>query len=233
MCTVTFLPLGNADFMLTSNRDEQKLRITLPPKHYLEDEIKLAYPKDKLAGGTWIGVSNNKRLICVLNGAFKKHSRADNYKKSRGVIVKELLKSQNLKYAISELNLEGVEPFTMIFVEWNTTSLNLYELVWDGNEKYFSKLDLAPTIWASSTLYADKAKELRKNWFNEFLQQNDFSQKAILKFHHLEKGDKEQAILMKRSYVETVSITSVKKENTNVTMFYEDVVFNKKSTLKF
>ena len=39
MCTVTFLPLGNTDFILTSNRDEQRLRETLPPKIYEEDGI--------------------------------------------------------------------------------------------------------------------------------------------------------------------------------------------------
>ncbi len=37
MCTVTYLPLGNNDFILTSNRDEQPSRETLEPKEYLEE----------------------------------------------------------------------------------------------------------------------------------------------------------------------------------------------------
>jgi len=37
---------------------------------------------------------------------------------------------------------------------------------------------------------------------------------------------------MKRSYVETVSVTSIKKENKTVEMQYEDVVHSKKVGIK-
>ena len=50
MCTVTYLPIGDADFILTSNRDEQPSRKTIEPKEYVEDNVKLTYPKDELAG---------------------------------------------------------------------------------------------------------------------------------------------------------------------------------------
>ena len=60
MCTVTFLPLSNNDFILTSNRDEQRQRETLHPKIYEEDGIEMLFPKDKVAGGTWIGASSKK-----------------------------------------------------------------------------------------------------------------------------------------------------------------------------
>ena len=33
MCTVTYLPLKNGDFILTSNRDETPLRKTIPQKN--------------------------------------------------------------------------------------------------------------------------------------------------------------------------------------------------------
>lgn len=95
MCTVTFLPINSSDFILTSNRDEQISRETLPPKIYVENSVEMLFPKDKLAGGTWIGVSNKNRLVCVLNGAFKKHTKKDNYLKSRGLIAKELLQCNN------------------------------------------------------------------------------------------------------------------------------------------
>lgn len=230
MCTVSFLPLGENNFILTSNRDEQSVRKTIPPKKYFEEEVSLVYPKDKIAGGTWIGISDKKRLICVLNGAFKKHQRAENYTKSRGVIAKELLKTTQLIDAVEALQLEGVEPFTMILIDWST-ELKLYEFVWDNSEKHLSNLPLVPKIWASSTLYSSKVKMWRKEWFNEFLTKKDFSQKAVLNFHHLEKGGKKQAILMKRSYVETVSITSIKKQDSKVYFYYEDVVNGKISEL--
>ena len=39
MCTVTYLPIGEADFILTSNRDEQPTRKTIEPKEYFEDGV--------------------------------------------------------------------------------------------------------------------------------------------------------------------------------------------------
>src|SRR3989339_307952 len=128
MCTVTFLPLSNTDFILTSNRDEQRLRETLPPKIYEVDGVEMLFPKDKVAGGTWIGVSSKKRLVCVMNGGFQKHKRKDNYTKSRGLIAKELLKENSLQPYLENLDLLGVEPFTMVIVDWNKHELNLVEV---------------------------------------------------------------------------------------------------------
>lgn len=233
MCTVTFLPLANNNFILTSNRDEQRLRVTLPPKKYEEDGVELFFPKDKIAGGTWIGTSSKNKLICVLNGAFKKHKRKESYRKSRGVIAKELLKEDNIQLYINNLNLQGVEPFTMVIVDWNNTQLNLFELIWDENKIYFTKLKSKPTIWSSSTLYTANIKELRKKWFQNWIAKNEFTSEKIVAFHHSEIGDKEQSILMKRSYVETVSITSIKKQGTSIHIDYEDVVHSKKASFNF
>ncbi len=232
MCTVTFLPLNNTDFILTSNRDEQRNRETLTPAEYVEDGVKMMFPKDKIAGGTWIGASSKNRLVCVLNGAYKKHEKKNNYRKSRGVIVKEVLKSTQVTDCVKDLNLNQVEPFTMVIVDWNE-KLQLYELIWDEVKKSFKKLKNEPKIWSSSTLYSENSKGLRRKWFQEWVHSNDFNVENILQFHHSEKGDKEQTILMKRSYVETVSITSVKKEENSITMLYEDVIHSKKKEVQF
>ena len=232
MCTVTFLPLTHNDFILTSNRDEQRLRETLPPKKYEENNVEMLFPKDKMAGGTWIGTSSKNRLICVLNGAFKNHKKKENYKKSRGVIAKEMLQVKQIEPCVENLDLFEIEPFTMVIVDWNNGQLNLFELIWDGDTKYFTKLKNEPKIWSSSTLYKNDIKEIRKNWFQHWIANNEFTSEAILDFHHSEIGDKEQAVLMKRSNVETVSITSVKKEGTSIEMLYEDVVHDKKAKIK-
>jgi len=233
MCTVTFLPLKNNNFILTSNRDEQQTRATLFPKIYSENGIDLLFPKDKIAGGTWIGVSSKKRLVCVLNGGFKKHVRKSKYAKSRGIIAKEILIEADLAKYVDCLNLENVEPFTMIIVDWNCVELDLFELIWDEKQKHFTDLDQKPRIWSSSTLYSENSKNDRKKWFENWQNELDFTSESILKFHHSEIGDKTQSVLMKRPTIETVSITSVKKENEQIEMRYEDVVFNKKSTVNF
>ncbi len=231
MCTVTFLPLKKSGFILTSNRDETPLRETIPPKKYQENGIEMVFPKDILAGGTWIGTSSKNRLVCVLNGAFTKHKRATSYKKSRGIIAKEILKCDNLEAYIQALNLTNIQPFTMVLVDWNNNNLNLFELVWDAHEKHFTKLKNEPKIWSSSTLYSDEFKKIRQNWFTKWLSDTEFTSESILKFHHSEIGTKAQSILMKRPHVQTVSITSIKKENREIEMFYEDVVDAKISSL--
>ncbi len=221
MCTVTYLPVGNNDFILTSNRDEQLSRETISPKEYVEDGVVLTYPKDVLAGGTWIGLSSKNRLVCLLNGGFESYEREPSYKMSRGIIVKAILKSDDFVNDVYNFDFKGIEPFTIVLVDWNT-KLTIYELVWDGSKKHFEELRQEPKIWSSSTLYTQEEKVLRKMWFNDWLENDqEFTQENILKFHHnSEIGTPENSLKMKRDYVETVSVTSVEKNTTKVVMNY-------------
>ncbi len=223
MCTVTYLPLGKNDFILTSNRDETPLRKTIHPKKYRENGVELMYPKDELAGGTWIGTSNKNRLVCLLNGGFTNHKRKSSYKMSRGIIVKKILSVDDAIAFIRDFNFNAIEPFTLILVDWNIT-LRTYELVWDGNQKHFRQLLQEPQIWSSSTLYTEEMKQDRQDWFKNWLSKNkEYQQKDILAFHLQENlGTPQTSIKMKRSFVETVSITSVKKAVSEVKMEYLD-----------
>lgn len=221
MCTVTYLPLGNNDFILTSNRDENPLRKTIAPQVYLENDVELTYPKDELAGGTWIGLSDKKRIVCLLNGGFDIHTRKNTYKMSRGIIVKKILSVDDAVGYIHEFNFIDIEPFTIVFIDWKQ-NLETYELVWDGNQKHFKKLPQTPIIWSSSTLYTAEMKVKRKEWFAQWLQENkEFYQENIVAFHQNSTlGTPDISIKMKRNIVETVSITSIKKENSEVKMSY-------------
>ncbi|HEX9600000.1 MAG TPA: NRDE family protein, partial [Mariniflexile sp.] len=134
MCTVTIIPKGDNDFVLTSNRDEAPNRVSLPPDFYRNKETRLLYPMDKLSGGTWIGLSEKNRAVCVLNGAFSIHERKEDYLKSRGVMVLDFLTSESILTTAESYDLINIEPFTMVLVDWNT-ALKFYELVWDGTEK--------------------------------------------------------------------------------------------------
>lgn len=225
MCTVTYLPLEKENFIFTSNRDETPLRKTIAPKKYIENEVELTYPKDEIAGGTWIGISDKKRLVCVLNGGFEKHIRKLPYKMSRGVVVKKVLKQDDALQFINHFDFDDIEPFTLIFVEWKT-NLNAYELVWDGSKKHFSKLKNEPKIWSSSTLYTNEMKKQRQEWFATWLAKNkNYTQKAILDFHtNKDLGTKETSPKMKRKFVETVSTTSVIKKEDEISMQYFDFI---------
>ncbi|MBK6665833.1 MAG: NRDE family protein [Saprospiraceae bacterium] len=71
MCTVSYMPTKSG-FILTSSRDESKVRKALPPATYHLHGQDLVFPKDILAGGTWIAASERGQVACLLNGAFDK-----------------------------------------------------------------------------------------------------------------------------------------------------------------
>lgn len=233
MCTVSFLPLDDANFILTSNRDETPLRKTISPEFYQENDATFLYPKDEIAGGTWIGASSQKRVICLLNGAFEKHQRKDFYKMSRGELVKKLLAVENAVDEIQQFDFNDIEPFTLILIEF-LDELKIYELIWDGVQIHFQQLENKPKIWSSSTLYTKDMRAERQQWFADWLKENGkFSQDEILKFHQdSSKGTKETAVKMKRTFVETVSITSIKKISKTLEMTYLDMLLNTKNIKK-
>ncbi len=223
MCTVTFIPKKNGDFILTSNRDEMPQRETLPPNVYNEEGINLLYPKDVVAGGTWIGLSSRERMVNLLNGGFVAHTRKPSYPKSRGLIVKELLMAKSSKDYIEYTDFADMEPFTIILVEWHET-LQLYQLVWDGEEKHLQKMKIQHTIWNSAPLYTPEMTLLRKEWFSDFLNTENLDAANILNFHrNAGAGDKHTDLLMDRGFIKTVSITQVEKSSKNLRMHYKDL----------
>lgn len=230
MCTVTFIPQNNFNFVLTSNRDEAPNRISLPPEVYILSNVKTLFPKDKVAGGSWIGAGENARVLCVLNGGFEKHKRKESYKLSRGVVVKDLLISKTIESSVDAYNFEDVEPFTLVIVDWNT-ELKLYELVWDGSKKHFANLPLKPKIWSSSTLYTKDMKEERLQWFSDFKSKNKLDSETLMKFHSKSNPcNQDYGIIMNRGFVKTTSVTQVVKEQNNISMSFTDLTSNTMTT---
>lgn len=234
MCTITFTPISNHGFILTSNRDEAPGRETLPPEIYNEDGVKLLYPKDAVAGGTWIGVSDRKRVASLMNGGFVAHEPKQSYRKSRGVVLKDILRSNDLKSEIEQYSFQDIEPFTVILVDWND-GVRLFKLVWDGEKYHFSEEPLAPQIWSSSPLYPEVLKKKREKWFSEFLFKTIRpSEDELLNFHKTSgDGDCNSSLVMNREYVKTKSITQIVKNNDAISMRYEDLQTDKVSNTAF
>ena len=224
MCTVTFIPTSENDFILTSNRDESPKRRTLMPDYHIIDGRKLLYPMDANAGGTWIGISDRKRLVCVLNGAFKKHKRNPPYRESRGNIAKTLLVVNSASETIDSMDCSGIEPFTMIIVDWKQ-GLNLMEFVWDGTNKHVAHRPNAPRLWSSSTLYDEQMKAQRQHWFSELRAEKTLTADVLLEFHEKkESGNPDLGLVMNRGYVQTTSITQVQRLGEEVRMRHHDLV---------
>ena len=146
MCTVSYVPLGSGNFILTSNRDENPDRITHQPGEETTiietdtlptGQAGIICPKDSKAGGSWIAMSANGKVACLLNGAFAKHKHAPPYRKSRGLVLMEYFSFKSASKFFENTNLEGIENFTLLMLEMG----EFYELRWDGKEKYFKKID--------------------------------------------------------------------------------------------
>ena len=231
MCTVTFIPNRNnpPEFIFTSNRDEASNRPTIPPKVYEENGVELLYPKDKVAGGTWIAANNQKKLICLMNGARKAHQRKEQYRKSRGVVLKDLLTAENFKNAVKNYHFEGIEPFTIIYVEWQE-DLKLMQLIWDGDEVELLPLEIKPQIWSASMTYTSEMKKERHQWFENFIAKENISgltAEEIWQFHHSAgKDDKNNGFIINRGLLKTTSITQINQNSVSLKMKYEDLLNN-------
>ena len=93
MCTVSYYK-SDEFIVITSNRDESALRPSAvsPQKRSLIQSW-ACYPIDPLHNGTWFAINQHKNILVLLNGAEKKHTYTPPYKKSRGLILLELIDS--------------------------------------------------------------------------------------------------------------------------------------------
>ena len=233
MCTVTYIPTDNG-FVFTSNRDEQKSRAnTLFPEQLTFKDEHVFFPKDPLGKGSWIAFSKS-RLVCLLNGGFSKHKRTLPYRKSRGLIVLDRFNYDLFSDFSKDINLENIEPFTLISVEnfLNKKTIIVSQLLWDGVKKHFCKKDEKQSfIWSSTTLYTHEMIKKRKNIFYNV---NPLNSKEALSFHTKE-GDElgiENSFKMKRkTKLETISTTQIEKVKSQLNINYFNYITNKKSKL--
>lgn len=235
MCTVSFLPLGGNDFILTSNRDEKESRkIAVPPQNHLINHIHVVYPTDPQANGTWIAAAENGFVLCLLNGAFVYHKSKPPYRKSRGLVLLDFFKFNNVNQFLVNYDFKGIEPFTLIVVE-SRSGLKIYELRWDGKHMHLAYKDQnLPHIWSSVTLYAPEIIAEREQWFKEWQRTHTagYEPEDIRRFHLTGgKGDRENDLLMKRAGVFTVSITQIVRKNQEFLMHYTDCLKSSESAL--
>jgi hypothetical protein len=173
MCTVVYVPLDSG-FFVSSNRDETPLRPTEQPQWHDFDGHRALYARDRQAGGSWVGMRKDKTVVVLLNGAFEKHKHQPPYRMSRGLLVHRLLHSDNPFEEMSQTDLNGVEPFTLVLI----AAGNVRAHVWDG-QKLFAKdyrVD-QPAMWSSATLYDTDTRQIRQqafdNWYVLLMQQTN------------------------------------------------------------
>ncbi|MBP6585004.1 MAG: NRDE family protein [Flavobacterium sp.] len=223
MCTVTYVST-NSKVIITSNRDEKVLRQkAILPKDYLINGKKITFPKDPKAGGTWFAVAEEGTISVLLNGANEKHELREKYRKSRGLIVLDIISAENPLLEWEMIDLEGIEPFTIVLFHQN----KLYQAQWDEISKTLAALNANENyIWSSSTLYSQNVRSQRSKWFNEFIENNSsLNEESMMHFHRYTMEDNTEfgLVINRNDLLKTLSITQTVIENNRLTLTHVDL----------
>lgn len=212
MCIVSIFSSGKNDFILTHNRDESHFRPT-SNEIFTEtiNDKEYTAPKDLVSGGTWIFYSE-EYVCCILNGEYKIHSHQPPYRKSRGLVLIDLLNYHSIDEFVEKVDLEGIEPFTMIMLNRKINEKKI--LVWDEKTKHLedhSNENLI--IRSSSPLYTIDEKLSHIEKFKKLRNQDS---DEIFKLH------KELMMLPNDKFetVQTTSITQINVKNQQIKLKY-------------
>lgn len=224
MCTVSFVTT-NDKIIITSNRDEKTVRPSaIPPRNYTVNGKNLIFPKDPKAGGTWFVTNEDGTILVLLNGANEKHEVQLPYRKSRGLIVLDMISSFSPKDFWTKIDLENIEPFTLVLFQNNA----LFQLRWNGKEKETTVLNINENhIWSSSTLYSSVIRKKRANWFYTFMNDNsEISESKMHGFHrYTEEGNDENGLVINRNNeMKTLSITQAVIKKNKVAILHYDLI---------
>ena len=226
MCTVSFVQ-ANGSVIITSNRDEhiQRENAAAPDFHILAEK-KIIFPKDTRAGGTWFAAADSGVVLVLLNGAFKKHIAQPPYRKSRGLILLEIIEADNPLSFFNALSLENIEPFTIVLYQPGL----LHELRWDGIGKHEKQLNISGNyIWSSSTLYTDEIIKRREHLFQQFIHTSAcITAAGIYYFHANNNEDAENGFIIDRQTgMKTFSITQAVVNDNAINFLHSDLLQKK------
>ena len=96
MCSLILLwrAVDNYDIVLGMNRDESAMRASDPPA-FVDGSPPVVVPRDRQAGGAWIGASGNGLVMALSN----RRGRTSTTARSRGLLLLEALKSPTIPAA--------------------------------------------------------------------------------------------------------------------------------------
>ena len=208
MCLVSYVSLGDEAYCISSNRDEFLDRATSSIEYSLINGHKVYFPID-IKGGSWIFTSDNRRSICLLNGALTNHKRILPYRMSRGLIMKAFFQYEDSPKFLHAIDLDNIEPFTMIIRE----PARLLEFRWNGSLKQIKRLDTTQHyVWSSCTLYEPEMINTRNSWFHELIkQERDLTPEIVKSIHQSGgEGNSDFGFLMNRGdVVKTISLSQI------------------------
>ncbi len=233
MCTVSFVKSFDK-IIITSNRDEKVIRPNaIAPQNYIIKGKNVIFPKDPKAGGTWYVVDETGTVLVLLNGASEKHQLELPYRKSRGLVVLDLISSVSPKDFWKEMDLVNIEPFTLVLFQ----NEKLFQLRWNGESKETVELNCSEKhIWSSSTLYPADIRKERSDAFYSFLDNNPvISENEMYQFHRYSDSENQEngLVINRNNELKTLSITQSVIEKNKVAILHYDLVAQKDTCTSF
>lgn len=223
MCTVSYIVQGREKYF-TSNRDENKLRpAAAMPQTITRKGEHITFPRDPHAGGTWFAVTQTGTIGILLNGAFEKHIPVYPYRKSRGLLLLEIVAEEYVHEFFEQYDLTRIEPFTIIL----SGNDRLVEFRWDGSRKFSKQLAADKNhIWSSATLYDAAAMKNREQLFRDFTAAHpQLNAELIRNFHNDNHGDDQNGFIINRGNgIQTQSITQAVVQEEQLILIHKDLI---------
>ena len=173
MCTVTVVPHEHG-VRLLCNRDEQRTRLAaLPPRIHDLDGQRALFPVDPPGRGTWVGVNDDGLIVALLNLRATSSTTCGATKRSRGLIVLELLRCTSLQQAVSvaaALDAARFGPFRAVMVHRGRLAAATGSGT--GSVHCAQWLLDAPALFTSSSLGDTVVESPRRRLFERLVLQN-------------------------------------------------------------
>lgn len=223
MCTVSYIVQGR-DKYFTSNRDENKLRpAAAMPQSITRKGENITFPRDPHAGGTWFAVTQRGTIAILLNGAFEKHIPVYPYRKSRGLLLLEMVAEESVHEFFEQYDLTRIEPFTIILF----SNDRLFEFRWDSSRKFSKELATDKNhIWLSATLYDAAAMNKREELFRNFTATHPLLNGGLIRnFHSDNHGDDQNGFIINQDNgIQTQSITQAVIKEDQLFLIHQDLI---------
>lgn len=216
MCTASWLihPQG---FELFFNRDESVRRgPALAPQVLVLAGVRALLPVDSDAGGTWLGVNEHGLAVGLLNGADARAAHAE--RRSRGLLVRELLSEREGAAALARLATEDLERYRGFTLAAFEPGREPEVRTWDGREL---SVTLGRLPLCSSSLDGGRAQLERERVFARQHAGRRPERASLARFqasHEPERGP--WSPCMHRAEAATVSASQIRVDERAVALRY-------------
>jgi hypothetical protein len=224
MCTVTVVP-HETGLRLMCNRDERRTRpAAVPPRVYELGERLAAFPVDPQGGGAWVGVNDADIAVALLNIHSGPRRWIEGPTRSRGLIVRELLRCGSMPQvleAIAGLDTLVFETFRLVVVHGSTVAVATHEGARTMTCRQIS-FD-TPLLFTSSSLGDARVETPRQRLFERMVIQGRAGWlNGQAQFHrHQWRSRPEISVRMERGDALTVSRTIIDVTRAGRGVLYE------------